>query len=90
MSYLTIEKKANIFANFGGKATNTGSIEGQVALLTQRINHISDHLKTNKKDFSSQRGLMMMVGQRKRLLTYLSRHDLTGYRSLIEKLGLRK
>lgn len=90
MPYLTIEKKANIFTDFGGKATNTGSIEGQVALLTQRINHISDHLKTNKKDFSSQRGLMMMVGKRKRLLTYLSKHDLTGYRSLIEKLGLRK
>jgi small subunit ribosomal protein S15 len=90
MSHLTTEKKANIFASFGGKATNTGSIEGQVALLTERINHISNHLKTNKKDFSSQRGLMMMVGQRKRLLTYLSKHDLTGYRALIEKLGLRK
>ena len=90
MPYLTIEKKANIFANFGGKATNTGSIEGQIALLTERINHISNHLKANKKDFSSQRGLMMMVGQRKRLLTYLSKHDLTGYRALIEKLGLRK
>jgi small subunit ribosomal protein S15 len=90
MPYLTIEKKANIFATFGGKATNTGSIEGQVALLTERINHISNHLKGNKKDFSSQRGLMMMVGQRKRLLTYLSKHDLSGYRGLIEKLGLRK
>ena len=90
MPYLTIEKKAKIFTDFGGKASNTGSIEGQVALLTERINHISDHLKTNKKDFSSQRGLMMMVGQRKRLLTYLSKHNLTGYRALIEKLGLRK
>jgi small subunit ribosomal protein S15 len=90
MPYLTIEKKANIFTDFGGKATNTGSIEGQIALLTERINHISNHLKTNKKDFSSQRGLMMMVGQRKRLLTYLSKHDLTGYRALLEKLGLRK
>jgi small subunit ribosomal protein S15 len=88
--HLTTEKKATIFATFGGNATNTGSIEGQVALLTERINHISNHLKTNKKDFSSQRGLMMMVGQRKRLLTYLSKHDLTGYRALIEKLGLRK
>ena len=88
--HLTTEKKANIFQNFGGKASNTGSIEGQVALLTERINHISNHLKINKKDFSSQRGLMMMVGQRKRLLTYLSKHDLTGYRALIEKLGLRK
>jgi small subunit ribosomal protein S15 len=90
MSHLTSEKMANLFAEFGGKASNTGSIEGQVALLTERINHISDHLKTNKKDFSTQRGLMMMVGQRKRLLTYLSKHNLTGYRALIEKLGLRK
>jgi small subunit ribosomal protein S15 len=90
MSHLTIERKASIFAEFGGKATNTGSIEGQVAMLTERINHISSHLKTNKKDFSSQRGLMQMVGKRKRLLTYLSKHDLTGYRALIEKLGLRK
>lgn len=90
MSYLTSEKKAAIFTTYGANAKNTGSIEGQVALLTERINHISDHLKTNKKDFSSQRGLMMMVGQRKRLLTYMSKHDLTGYRALIEKLGLRK
>jgi small subunit ribosomal protein S15 len=90
MPYLTNERKSTIFTTYGGNATNTGSIEGQVALLTERINHISNHLKVNKKDFSSQRGLMMMVGQRKRLLTYLSKHDLTGYRSLIEKLGLRK
>jgi len=59
-------------------------------MITERINHISNHLKTNKKDFSSQRGLMIMVGQRKRLLAYLSKHDLSGYRALIEKLGLRK
>jgi small subunit ribosomal protein S15 len=90
MSYLTTEKKANIFAEFGGNAANTGSIEAQVAILTEKINHISDHLKDNKKDFSTQRGLMQMVGKRKRLLTYLSKHNLTGYRSLIEKLGLRK
>ncbi len=90
MPYLSNEKKADIFTSFGAKAINTGSIEGQIALLTERINHISNHLKTNKKDFSTQRGLMMMVGQRKRLLTYLSKHDLTGYRALIEKLGLRK
>ena len=90
MSHLTTENKSTLFANFGGSATNTGSTEGQVALLTERINHISNHLKINRKDFSSQRGLMMMVGQRKRLLTYLSKHDLTGYRALIEKLGLRK
>ncbi len=90
MSHLTLEKKKNLFAEFGGSEKNTGSIEAQVAHLTERINHISSHLKTNKKDFSSQRGLMMMVGQRKRLLSYLSKHNLTGYRALIEKLGLRK
>ena len=90
MPYLTIEKKASIFAEFGGKATNTGSSEGQVALLTQRISHISKHLQANKQDHSTQRGLMKMVGQRKRLLTYLQKHNLQGYRALIEKLGLRK
>jgi small subunit ribosomal protein S15 len=87
---ITTEKRSSIFAEFGGAATNTGSIEGQIALLTERINHISLHLQANKKDFSSQRGLMDMVGHRKSLLTYLSRRDLTGYRALIEKLGLRK
>ncbi len=90
MSYLTAEKKAETYAAFGKGATDTGSIEAQVALLTERINHISSHLKLNKKDFSSQRGLMQMVGKRKSLLTYLSKRDLNGYRALIEKLGLRK
>ena len=90
MSHFTAEKKANIFKNFGGSETNTGSIESQIAMLTERINHISAHLKSNKKDFSSNRGLMAMVGRRKRLLIYLSHSNLTSYRSLIEKLGLRK
>lgn len=90
MPYLTIEKKANIFAEFGGNAANTGSIEGQVALLTERISHISKHLQANKKDHSTQRGLMQMVGKRKRLLTYMQKHSLQEYRALIEKLGLRK
>ena len=90
MSYLTAEKKANIFKNYGGNEKNTGSIEGQIALLTERINSISGHLKQNKKDFSTHRGLMKMVGRRKRLLQYLSRTNLESYRSLIEKLGLRK
>ncbi len=90
MSYLTKEKTANIFTQFGGSSTNTGSIEGQIALLTERISSISKHLQENKKDFSTHRGLMRMVGQRKRLLTYLSKHNLQGYRQLIEKLGLRK
>ena len=90
MSVLTKEKKANIFETFGGNAANTGSIEAQVAMLTERINHISGHLKQNKKDFSSNRGLMQLVGKRKRLLSYLSKTNLQGYRALIEKLGLRK
>jgi small subunit ribosomal protein S15 len=87
---LTKEKKATIFSTFGGAATNTGSIEGQVALITERITQISGHLQQNKKDFSTHRGLMKMVGKRKRLLNYLQKHNLTGYRQLIEKLGLRK
>ncbi len=90
MPYLTKEQKADIFKEFGGKATNTGSVEGQIALLTTRINGIANHMKENKKDFSSNRGLLKMVGRRKRLLAYLSRTDLQGYRALIEKLGLRK
>ncbi len=90
MQYLTPEQKATLFTTYGGSANNTGSIEGQVALLTERIKGISAHLQTNKKDFSSNRGLMKMVGQRKRLLAYLQKHNLQGYRSLIEKLGLRK
>lgn len=87
---LTTEKKASIISTFGGSAKNTGSIEGQVALLTERISQISSHLQANKKDFSTHRGLMQLVGKRKRLLTYLQKHNLTGYRALIEKLGLRK
>ncbi|MDB5192806.1 MAG: ribosomal protein S15p [Segetibacter sp.] len=87
---LTTEKKATIFTDFGGNAKNTGSIEGQIALLTERISQISKHLQTNKKDFSTQRGLMKSVGMRKSLLTYLQKHNLTGYRALIERLGLRK
>ena len=90
MSYLTKEKVSTVFNDFGGKANNTGSIEGQIALVTERINRISEHLQKNNKDFSTLRGLMKLVGQRKRLLTYLSKHNLQGYRSLIEKLGLRK
>jgi small subunit ribosomal protein S15 len=90
MSYLTVEKKANIFKEFGGSEKNTGSVEAQVALLTERITSISGHMKVNKKDFASNRGLMKMVGQRKRLLSYLSKTNLSGYRALIEKLGLRK
>jgi small subunit ribosomal protein S15 len=90
MPYLTKEKRADFFSTYGGSAANTGSIEGQVALLTERINRISQHLQSNKKDFSTHRGLMQLVGKRKRLLTYLSKNNLEGYRQLIDKLGLRK
>jgi small subunit ribosomal protein S15 len=90
MPYLTKEKVSSVFAQYGGNAKNTGSIEGQIALLTERINRISEHLQKNKKDFSTHRGLMTMVGQRKRLLNFLSKHNLQGYRALIEKLGIRK
>ncbi|MCO6498420.1 MAG: 30S ribosomal protein S15 [Chitinophagaceae bacterium] len=90
MSHLTSENKAAFFNDFGGAATNTGSVEAQIAILTERINHISQHLKNNKKDFHSQRGLMLLVGRRKSLLAYLTKKDLESYRSLIEKLGLRK
>jgi small subunit ribosomal protein S15 len=84
------EKKSTVIAQYGGKESNTGSIEGQIALLTERMNQIASHLQTNKKDFSTHRGLMTLVGKRKRLLNYLQKHDLTGYRQLIEKLGIRK
>ncbi len=87
---LTKERKVEIFTEFGGNAANTGSIEGQIAQLTERIAQISAHLKENKKDFSTHRGLMKMVGKRKSLLSYMQKHNLTGYRALIEKLGLRK
>jgi small subunit ribosomal protein S15 len=90
MPYLTKEKKESFFTNFSDKSSNTGSIEGQIALLTERVNRISEHLQANHKDFSTHRGLMQLVGKRKRLLTYLSKQNLQGYRQLIEKLGLRK
>ena len=87
---LTKEKKADVLKTYAGTPTNTGSIEGQIALLTERIAHISNHLQENKKDFSTHRGLMQLVGKRKRLLNYMQKHNLMGYRQLIEKLGLRK
>ena len=90
MSHLSTEQKTNIYSTYGGNEKNTGSIEAQIAQMTERINHISNHLKQNKKDFSTHRGLMQLVGRRRRLLQYMSRTNLTGYRQLIEKLGLRK
>jgi small subunit ribosomal protein S15 len=90
MMPLTKEKKATVVKEFAGNEKNTGPIEGQIALLTERISQISNHLQENKKDFSTHRGLMQLVGKRKRLLNYMQKHNLTGYRQLIEKLGLRK
>ncbi|TCJ19218.1 30S ribosomal protein S15 [Flaviaesturariibacter flavus] len=87
---LAKEKKAAIISQYGGNAQNTGSIEGQIALITERMAQISAHLQQNKKDFSTHRGLMQLVGKRRRLLNYLQKHNLEGYRSLIEKLGIRK
>jgi small subunit ribosomal protein S15 len=88
--YLSIEKVAEIFTEHGGSPTNTGSVEGQIALFTYRIQSMSDHLKTNKKDHSCRRTLLTLVGKRKRLLSYLMRKDIQRYRDIIEKLGLRK
>lgn len=87
--YLSKEYKADIFAEFGGGATNTGSAEGQVALFTKRIAHLTEHLKKNRKDFSTQRSLQMLVGKRRALLAYLFKKDITRYREIIKALGLR-
>jgi small subunit ribosomal protein S15 len=88
--YLTQEKRDEIFQEYGGSANNTGSTAGQIALFTYRIQELSEHLKTHRKDHSCRRTLLSLVGKRKRLLTYLQKTDLEGYRQLIEKLGLRK
>ena len=84
------EKKSEIISKFGLKKKDTGSTEVQVALLTERINQLTEHMMANRHDYHSQRGLLKLVGQRRRLLTYLSREDTERYRKLITKLGLRK
>ncbi len=86
---MTIDK-SSIIAEYGRHEGDTGSPEVQVALLTERINHLNEHLKLNKKDHHSRRGLLLMVGQRRGLLDYLKKTDIESYRSLIAKLGLRK
>lgn len=88
--YLTNEVKKDIFAKFGKKATNTGVSESQIALFTHRINHLSNHLKTNKKDFSTERALVMLVGKRRALLDYLHNTDIERYRAVIAELNIRK
>jgi small subunit ribosomal protein S15 len=87
---LTKDQKREVVAEFGGDEKNTGLSEVQIALLTKRIAELTEHFKTHKKDHNSRRGLLKLVGQRRRLLDYLSRTDLERYRALIEKLGLRR
>lgn len=84
------EKKAEIIKAYGRTPEDTGSPEVQIAILTERILELNEHLKVNKKDHHSRRGLLKMVGQRRNLLAYLKKKDLEAYRNLIEKLGLRK
>lgn len=84
------EKKQSIIDDFKMHPTDTGSPEVQIAILTERINHLNEHLKINKKDHHSRRGLLKMVGQRRGLLNYLMKIDINRYRAVVEKLGLRK
>jgi small subunit ribosomal protein S15 len=87
---LTVEEKREVVQQFGKSDADTGSPEVQIALLTRRINHLTEHLREHKHDHHSRRGLLMLVGQRRRLLNYLGRKDLDRYRSLIQELGLRR
>lgn len=84
------EKKTEIINAYGRKPGDTGSPEVQIAILTERINELTEHIKQNPKDHHSRRGLLMMVGQRRGMLAYLQKKDLEGYRELIKKLGIRK
>ena len=88
--YLTSEKKAEIFKKHGETAKNTGSAEGQVALFTFRINHLTEHLKRNRKDFNTEKALVSLVGKRKKILNYLKNKDIARYRAIISELGIRK
>jgi len=88
--YLTSEVKKGIFKEHGGSETNTGSTEGQIALFSHRLNHLTGHLKNNRKDFGTQTALLNLVGKRRRLLDYLKAQDIEKYRSLIKELNLRK
>jgi small subunit ribosomal protein S15 len=88
--YLTKEEKSKLFKKHGGSEENTGSAEGQIALFTHRINHLTEHLKNNRKDFNTERSLVMLVGKRRSLLDYLKRKDIEKYRELIKELNIRK
>ena len=88
--YLTTEKKKELFAQYGKTVTNTGSAESQIALFTFRINHLTDHLRENKKDYSTQLALLKLVGKRRRLLDYLKDKEIERYREVIKALNIRK
>lgn len=87
---LTTERKAEIIGEHKGHETDTGSAEVQIALLTERINSLTEHLKLHRHDYHTQRGLLKLVGQRRRQLAYLNKNDVTRYRAILAKLGLRK
>lgn len=88
--YLTTERKREITTEFGASERDTGNARVQIALLTERINHLTEHLREHRADHHSRRGLLRLVGRRRRLLDYMQRSDLEGYRALIKDLGLRK
>jgi small subunit ribosomal protein S15 len=87
---LTQKQKSGIVGKFGRDDKDTGSTRVQIALLTQRISELTEHMKVHKHDHHSRRGLLKLVGRRRRLLTYMQKHDLEGYRALIKELGLRR
>ena len=88
--YLTKEAKQDLFAKHGKGKNDTGSAEGQIALFTHRIEHLTQHLKNNRKDFNTERSLVKLVGKRRSLLDYLMKKDILRYRAIIKELGLRK
>jgi small subunit ribosomal protein S15 len=88
--YLTKEVKQEIFAKHGQAATNTGSAEGQIALFTFRINHLTEHLKRNRHDYNTERSLVKLVGKRRSLLDYLKKKEINRYREIIKELNIRK
>jgi len=88
--YLTKEAKEKLFKKHGKDAKNTGSAEGQIALFTHRIDHLTEHLKQNRKDYNTERSLVMLVGKRRSLLDYLTKKDVLRYRAIVKELGLRK
>ena len=90
MSHLSIEEQQKIFSTYGKSVNDSGSSEAQIALFTTRVLHLTEHLKKNRKDFSTQRALLKMVGKRRRLLDYVKEKDIERYRSIIKLLNLRK